>query len=793
MSHIGAEIRRKEDPRLLSGQGRYADDLQVPGMVQAVFARSPHPHARIARIDTAAAREAEGVLLVLTGADLVEAGLQPIPHMIGSSRAGSDVRLANADGSERAATPHLPLPVERVRFVGEAFAVVIAHTLAQAKDAAELIEVDWDELPAVTGALAALDEGAPQLWDHVPGNLALEARLGDAAGVEAAFARAAHRVRFVSQINRVTGVHMEPRSASAEHDPATGRYTVHCSGGGGVVQIRDHIAASLAVDPAQVRVLAPEDVGGNFGTRNATYPEWVVIAHAARLTGRTIRHQVDRLESFLSDFQARDLHVDTELALDAEGNFLALRCVNTSNIGAHAVSYVPLNKGVQLMTGLYHIPVAQAVARAVMTNTPPTIPYRSAGRPEAMYAIERLVDLAARQCGFDPVELRRRNMIPATGFPYTNPFGITYDSGDHIAAMDQALEMADRAGFEARRALSQARGMYRGLGFANYIEGTGGYPRERAQITLRPEDGIAEVILGTQDTGQGHRTAFAQLVASWLGLGVDAVVMRTGDTDVVTAGGGSHSGRSLRFGSIVMDKATRQVIARGKAVFAALHGLPVDEVDFADGYFRHPGGNAVLHLFEVARAAQDDATLPDDLRGPIAEVSDEMFAGLAFPYGCAACELEIDPETGALEILRYTSVDDVGRALNPMILHGQTHGGIVQGVGQALHEAIAFDPGTGQALTASLMDYQMPRASDFPSFATALSEVPATSHPMGFRPGGEGGTTPALAVAINAVVDALAPLGVRHVEMPATPLRIWTAIRQARERGHESGHESGDD
>ena len=782
MSHIGAPIRRREDLRLLAGQGRYADDRQDAGMVYAVFARSPYPHARILGVDTSMAREAEDVLLVLTGDDLVQAGLQPIPHAIGSSKFGADVRLANRDGSERARTPHLPLATDRVRHIGEAYAVVIARTLEAAKDAAELIDADWDELPAVTSALKALEPDAPELWDHVSGNLALEAEIGDAEAVEAAFAKAAHRVRFVSQINRVTGVHMEPRTASAEYDADTGRFTVHCSGGGGVVQIREHIAASLAVPLEQVRIKAPEDVGGNFGTRNATYPEWVVIAHAAQLIGLPVKHQVERVEAFTTDFQARDLHVDTELALDAEGNFLALRCVNTSNIGAHTVSYTPLNKGVQLMTGLYRIPVAHAVARAVMTNTLPTIPYRSAGRPEAMYAIERLVDLAARQCGFDRVELRRRNMIPADAFPYANPFGVTYDSGDHIAAMEKTLEMADLAGFEARRAESLKKGLRRGLGFANYIEGTGGNPRERAEITLRPEDGIAEVILGTQDTGQGHRTAFAQLVASWLGLEVDKVVIRAGDTDFVLAGGGSHSGRSLRFGSIVMDQASKRVIARGKAIFAALHHVPPDEVTFADGYFRHPGGNAVLHLFEMARAAEQDQTLPDDLKGPVVESCDEITAGLAFPYGCAACELEIDPETGALEILRYTSVDDVGRALNPMIIDGQTHGGIVQGVGQALFESFAFDPETGQVLTASFMDYQMPRATDFPSFDTAISEVPATSHPMGFRPGGEGGTTPALAVAINAVADALAPLGVDHVEMPATPLHIWQAIEAAKEQ-----------
>ncbi|MCB1391318.1 MAG: xanthine dehydrogenase family protein molybdopterin-binding subunit [Rhodobacteraceae bacterium] len=768
---MGAPLPRREDPPLLRGEGRYADDLPLPGAAFAVFARSPHAHARIVGIDTEAARQVTGVLAVLTGADLRAAGIGPIPHATGSSQRGADVRLRQRDSSERLRTLHHPLPLDRVRFAGEAYACVIAETMDIAKDAAELIDASFEDLPAVTDALAALEPGAPELWDHVPGNLTLDAEVGDAEATDAAFARAVHRVRFASHINRVTGVHMEPRTAAAEY--VDGRHVLHCSGGGGVVQIREQVAESLGVGLEAVHIVAPADVGGNFGTRNATYPEWVVIAHAARLLQRPVRHRVERLEAFTSDFQARDLHVDAELALDGEGNFLALRTVNTSNLGAHTVSYTALNKGVQLMTGVYRVPVAHAVARAAVTNTPSTIPYRSAGRPEAIYAIERLVDLAAVQCGFDRVALRRRNMIPRSAFPYRNPFGVTYDSGDHLATLATALEMADAMGFEARRAEARARGMYRGLGISNYIEGAGGFPRERAVVTVQADH--VEVILGTQDTGQGHRTAFPQLVADWLGIDPAQVSMRTGDTDVVLAGGGSHSGRSLRFGSIVMDQATRAVIARARAVFAVLAGV---EGEYAEGVVRAPGTNRAMTLFEIA-ARCDDPALPDDLRGPLGAVGDAVTAGLAFPYGAAVCEVEIDPETGAMTIVRYTSVDDVGRALNPLILHGQTHGGIVQGVGQAWREAVSFDA-DGQAVTASLMDYALPRAADFPAFATALSEVPATSHPMGFRPGGEGGTTPALGVVVSAIADALGDLGVHHVEMPATPLRIWEAIERAR-------------
>ena len=743
MTLIGTGLRRKEDVRLLKGEGDYADDIDLPDAAYAVFARSPYAHARLISVDVTAAREAPGVVAVLTGADLQIAGVGAIPHPIGSSKVGADVRLANRDGSERARTDHPPLVLDRSRFAGEPYAAVIAETIAAAKDAAELIEAEWEELPVVTRALAALEPDAPQLWDHVPGNLALEAEIGDAAATEAALAGAAHRVRFDSQINRVTGVHMEPRSSAAWLDDA-GRVVVRCSGGTGVVQMRDSLAATLGLPAEAVRVVAPGDVGGNFGTRNATYPEFVVIAHAARLTGRPVKHRVERMEAFETDYQARDLHISVELGLDEDGTFLALRAVNSSNIGAHIASYVPLNKGIQLMTGLYRVPVAHATGRAVLTNTPPTIPYRSAGRPEAMYAIERIVDLAARECGFDPIELRRRNMIPAEAFPYTNPFGVTYDSGDHIAVMDRALQLADRDGLAARRAEAEARRRLLGFGFANYIEGTGGIPRERAEVKVLPEERRVEVVLGTQDTGQGHRTAFAQLVADWLGLSVDDVTLRTGDTDVVTAGGGSHSGRSLRFGSIVMDDASRGVIARAKAVFAALNGVDAADVGFSDGHLRLGDRNLVMHLFELAAAAEAGDGLPEELHGPIAAVGDKVTTGLAFPYGAAVCEIEIDPETGGYEIVRYTSVDDVGRALNPMILHGQTHGGIAQGVGQALFEACHFDPESGQNVTGSMMDYQLPRADDFPMFTTDLSEVPATSHPMGFRPGGEGGTTPAL-------------------------------------------------
>lgn len=574
---------------------------------------------------------------------------------------------------------------------------------------------------------------------------------------------------------------MEPRAATAVWDEDSDTCTLYASHGIGVVQLRDELAAVLGIAAEHVRVIAPRDVGGNFGTRNATYPEFVLIAWASRRLRRPVSFRADRTEAFLSDFQGRDLHVDAELALDEAGNFLALRSINTSNLGAYTTSFVPLNKGAQLMPSLYRIPVAHVVARAVVTNTPATIPYRSAGRPEAIYAIERLIELAARQCGFDRADLRRRNMIAPEEQPYRNALGVTYDNGDYAGVMQKAMVLADWDGFASRRAASRAQGRCRGITVGNYIETTSGAPRERAEIRIDPA-GTIDVIIGTQSTGQGHETAFPELVAGWLGVPPGSVAIRTGDTAFVKAGGGTHSGRSLRLASLVMHQASGEVIEKGRRIVAALADVGLDNVRFDGGRFRVEGTNLALDIFQVAEAALANDKVPPELKGPIVGVSDETRPGLAFPYGAAVCEVEVDPETGAVAIVRYASVDDVGRALNPVILHGQAHGGIAQGVGQALLEQCAFDPETGQNLSASFMDYPIPRASHLPPFATALSEVPAASHLLGFRPGSEGGTTPALAVTTNAILDALEQFGVRHIEMPATPARIWQTIEAAKRK-----------
>jgi aerobic carbon-monoxide dehydrogenase large subunit len=772
---IGKPLRRKEDRRLITGDGRYTDDVARPGQVHACMVRSPYAHAAILGIDPGGALKTPGVIAVLTGVDAAGDGVGLIPHPAIPSNP-HEVPLKSRDGSPFFVAPHAPLPIDRARFVGEPVAMVIAETPAAARDGAERVRVEWRPLSAVVATAEAV--GGPAVWDERASNLCVDSTAGDAAATEAAFARAAHVVRLETRVNRVTGVPMEPRAVLGEYDPASGRYTVH-TGSGGSWRIQNDVARTLGVPASAVRVVAG-DVGGNYGTRNSCYPEQPLVAWAARRLGRPVKWTADRRETMLSDYQSRDLVSHAELALDADGRFLALRAVNTSNVGAHAVSFIPLAKGVAVLPSVYDIPAAFIQGRAVVTNTPPTTPYRAAGRPEVMFVIERLIDLAARRHGFDRVALRRRNLVPAAAMPYRNPIGLLYDSGDYADAQDRVVALADWAGFEGRRTEARRRGHYRGIGIANYIELNTGAPRERAELTVRAE-GRVDVVLGTLSSGQGHETSFAQLVAEWLGVRLDQVSLVTGDTDLMPFGGGSHSGRSMRLGAVVMARASDQIVAKGVEVAAWLLEAAAADVEFADHRFAVKGTDRSVGLFEVAAAAARP-DVPEALRGPLAGVSDETMPVPSYPYGCAVCEVEVDPETGLVEIVRHTTVDDVGRAVNPLILHGQTHGGIAAGVGQALWELCHYDA-DGQPTSATFMDYAVPRADSLPSFATELTEVPSTSNPLGLRGGGEGGTTPALAAVVNAIVDALAELGVEHVEMPATPERVWRAIQAGRERG----------
>jgi carbon-monoxide dehydrogenase large subunit len=777
---IGQPVRRREDLRLVTGRGCFTDDISLPGQVHAAMVRSPHAHARIRKVDTAAAMAVPGVLAVLTGRDLLADGLRPIPHKVWQQHP-ADITLRERDGFKTFTAPHYALPADKARFVGETIAVVVAETVAAAKDAAELVAIDYEALPAVTDTLEAARADAPRLFDEALSNVVVDGELGDFAATEAAFAGAAHVVKFDTWVQRVTGVPMEPRAALCEFDPASGRYTLY-AGNGGLWRLKDDLAAILGVPADQVRVIM-RDVGGNFGTRGMIYAEFALMAWAARRLERPVKWTAERHEGFLGDYQARDLAVTAELALDRDGNFVAMRGSSIGNAGAHTTNYSPLQKGLEIMTTVYRVPVAYFHARAVVSNTSPTRPYRSAGRPEVIYVMERLIDLACREHGFDRVEIRRRNLVKPDAFPYRNAFGMVYDSGAYEHTMDWALKSGDWDGFPARRAAALARGRHRGIAVANYLDTATGVPRERTEMTVRP-DGSIDVVIGTNSQGQGHETSFAQLVNEWYGVPIENVRFITHDSDLVKFGGGAHSGRGMRLASLVMWKATQEIMARGRRVAALLLQSQPEAVEFDGGHFVVRGTDQGIGLFEVAAAMLDRTDLPEDLRGPLTAVCDEVVAEAGFPFGSHVCEVEIDPELGTLKIIRYCAVDDVGRAINPLIIHGQTHGGIVQGVGQALQEQCFYDSRTGQLLSGSFMDYAMPRADAFPFFETAISEVPTPTHPLGVRPAGEGGTAPALAVTINAIVDALRDFGVRHVEMPAVPERIWRALHNLPPRPH---------
>ncbi len=788
-TRIGQPVRRKEDLRLVTGGGTYTDDINLPRQAYAAVLRSPHAHAIIRAIDTAPACAMPGVLAVLTGFDFLADRLNPIPNKTFSLHP-AEIPLVNSDGTEPFNVPDYPLPADKVRFVGDPVALVVAETVAAARDAAERIVVDYEPLPCVTDTVEAARPGAPRVRDEHVSNVCIDARVGDAAATEAAFARATHVVSLKTWIPRVAGSPMEPRAALGDYDANTGRYTVYtCSGA--TLRLRRDIATVLNVPESQVRLVI-RDVGGNFGTRGAIFPEQPLVAWAAKRVGRPVKWTSDRSEALLSDYQGRDLAVEAQLALDAEGNFLAMRGSNIGNLGAHTGNFSMVQKGVEIMSSIYRMPAAHFRARIVLSNTAPTRPYRSAGRPEVMFVMERLIDLAARQCGFDRVRLRRRNLIRPDELPYRNPFGMVYDSGAYADVMNRALEIADWENFPKRKKMARKHGKLRGIGVANYVDTATGIPRERAELTVHP-DGRVDVVIGTISNGQGHETSFAQLVNEWLGAPIDKVRLITGDTDIVPVGGGTHSGRVMRLGSIVIWKASNQIIETGRRVVALLLQKQVSDVVFSNGCFEVGGGEHVMSLPEVAAAMASRDELPAELRGPLVAACDETVNEASFPYGAQVCEVEVDPQTGTVDIVRHTAVDDVGRAVNPLIIHGQTHGGIAQGVGQALLEQCFYDADTGQLLSGTFMDYAMPRASDLPSYDTELSEVPSTTHPLGMRPAGEGGTTPALAVVTNAIVDALAEFGVTHIEMPATPERVWRAINGApqRSRARANAVESG--
>jgi carbon-monoxide dehydrogenase large subunit len=779
---VGKPIPRKEDERLITGHGRFSDDFNLDGQAYAVMVRSPHPHAHIRGVDAARAQAMPGVLGVFTGADCLADGLGAIPHdPLPKTR--YDMKLTGPGGGTVFIGPHLLLPADKARHVGEPVAMVVAESMAQALDAAEAVAVDYEPLPGVYHSEHAMVPGAPAIWDEVSDNVPVDTWFGDRAATDQAFAGADHVVAFDFHVDRVTGVPLEPRAALAHYDPAGGRYTLYAGSGGAVRQKRE-LSTVLGIAPESLRVLS-YDVGGNFGTRNRVFVEFGLILWAARKLGRPVKFTATRSEAFLSDYQGRDLVTKVELALRSDGRFLAMRATNISNVGARCVSLSPLSKGAGLIPGSYAIPAVTLRAMAVYTNTMPTSAYRSSGRPEVTFAIERLIDIAAARLGVDRIALRRKNFVKPQTMPYRNAVGMTYDSGRYEENMDWAMEIADWKGFEKRRRDAAKRGKLLGHGLANYVESSIGAPNEQARITVRPA-GRVDVVIGTQPSGQGHETSFAQVVSDLLHVPIESVKIILGDTDVVKVGGGSHSGRSMRHAATVFAKATVDLIAKGKRIAAIILGSAPDKIEFSDGRFAARDTNRTFDFLELAReAARHD--LPDDLKDGVAIVTDNEMHDPVFPNGCATCEVEVDPATGEVRITRYACVDDVGRCINPLIVDGQTHGAIAQGVGQAMWELCYVEPDSGQPLVGSLMDYGMPRADTLPAFRTEIAEVLSPTNPLGIKAGGEGGTTAAPAVVISAIVDALRDYGVRHVNMPATPYNVWKTIQDAKSGPDNSG------
>jgi carbon-monoxide dehydrogenase large subunit len=758
---IGDTPRRREDARFITGKGAYLDDLAFDDMARGVFLRSPHAHARIVRIDTATAMAAPGVLAVLTAADVAADGLCAI----------RPVTEANVQTGEPFAFLPQPLLAEgKVRHVGEAVALIVAATRAQAMDAAELVEVAYAPLPAVTRSAAALAPDAPLLADEVPGNVCLDWRTGDAASVEAAFASAAHVVRLALDNHRIVTHPMEPRGAVGTY--ANGRYTLHVSSQN-IHGNRDLTARALGVKPDAVRFVAP-DVGGGFGAKNFLYVEFPLIAWAARRVGRPVKWIATRSEGFVSDHQGRDHQAEAALALDATGKFLALRVDSVANIGAYmagSAGGVQTYQYLHLQGTVYAIPAIALRVMAVLTNTAPVGVTRGPGFAETVNILERLIDAASRQCGFDRIELRRRNMVPAEAMPFTNAFGFAVDSGHFVETFDRALALADVAGFAARRRDSEARGKLRGLGFAYHIKGTGGSPHENVDIRFE-SDGSVSLITGTQTIGQGHETTFPQILADRLGIANPKITLRQGDTDLIPLGGGHGSSRATYMGGTAIWRASETIVAKGRQVFANAMAAPEAEITFADGNFRVPGTNMAMGLLEVAGLARQAGTPLDTYHAWTRE-------HLTFPNGAHVVEVEIDRETGAVTLVSYAAVDDYGVLVNPMIVAGQAHGAMAQGIGQALLEHAVYDAESGQPIAASLMDYALPRAGDLPSFALGFNGTRCTTNPLGVKGCGEAGAIAAFPAIGNAILDALAPLGVTDFAGPATPLHVWAAIRRA--------------
>jgi carbon-monoxide dehydrogenase large subunit len=755
---IGQSVHRKEDRRFITGEGAYLDDLAFPGACRAFIVRSPHAHANIRRIEAAAARAAPGVVAVLTGEDVRADGVPPLPCC---------VRIALKPGTKQQFPDRFILARERARYVGDPVAVIVAETIEQAKDAADLVTVDYDVLPFVSDPARAADPGAPRLHDAVPHNLNFTWEAGDAAATDAAFAGADRIVSIDLINNRVAPTSLETRGAIGAWDDEAG-YTLYLSSQGSH-WIKDTLCRYVLTDVSEekVRVVTP-DVGGGFGAKLFLTPEYVIVLWAARRLGRTVRWIAERKEGFLSDTHGRDNVTRAEMAVAADGRFLGLRVRTIANMGAYLSEYAPtIPTGDRMHEGAYVVPAVHVEVKGVFTNTGPVESYRGAGRPEATYMIERLVDRAGRETGLGAIEIRRRNFVSAAAIPYASRLGHLYDSGDIPRLLEEALADADWTGLAGRRAEAASRGRLRGLGVSSYIGVCAGEPVVQAQLRFEPGDVVA-VVLGTQSSGQGHKTAYSQIVADQLGISMDSVDIRQGDTAWMKAGSVTAGSRSITLGGIAATRAAEAAVAAGKSKAAQL--LEADEraIAFQDGRYAVLGANRSVGVFDVANALRGDGVA----LGGEGEFTPTVGT---FTNGCHVCEIEIDPETGSTEIVRYVAVDDFGRIVNPMLVAGQVHGGIAQGIGQALLEGVFYDA-TGALATPSLNDYALPIAASVPTMSTRCIEIPCLTNPLGTKGAGEAGAIAAPPAVINAIVDALWPFGVRNVDMPATPARVWRAI-----------------
>ena len=767
---VGQPVLRKEDDTLVRGKGKYTDDFNLPGQAYAWIVRSSHAHGIIKNIDTAAAKAMPGVLGVWTGADLASSGYGPYT---------CGLPLKNRDGSPLLQTNRTALMSDKVRYVGDPVAFVVAETLAQARDAAEAVVLDIDPLPAITSAEEASKPGAPQLYDHIPNNVALDYHYGDAARVEAAFASAAHVTKLDITNTRVAVVAMEPRAALASYDKASERYTIQVPTQG-VAGNRTNLAKNLLKVPNEKVHLLTPNVGGSFGMKNINYPEYMCILHATKALGRPVKWTDERSTSFLSDSHGRAQQIHCELALDADGKFLAVKISGYGNLGAYITGVAPsplsLNVGKNI-SSVYRTPLLSVDIKCVLTNTTLMGAYRGAGRPEANYFMERLIDRAADEMGINRLTLRKRNFVKSSQMPFAASSGVTYDSGDFQGVFDKALDISDHAGFAKRKRESRKRGKLRGIAVGSYLEVTAPPGVELGKIVFEG-DGSVRLITGTLDYGQGHATPFAQVMADQLGVPFDSVKLEQGDSDIVHTGNGTGGSRSITASGMAIVEASKLIIEKGKKAAAHLMEAAEADIEFAGGRFTIAGTDRSIDIMELARRMRE-GKMPEGVPSSLDVDHTTKEVPSTFPNGCHVAEVEIDPDTGVVQIVRYTGVNDFGTIVNPMLVAGQMHGGVAQGIGQALMEQVSYDS-SGQPITGSFMDYAMPRAEDIPMMAVGDHPVLAKSNPLGTKGCGEAGCAGSLATIVNAVLDALSEFGITHIDMPLTSERIWRAIQDAK-------------